>query len=1005
MSFDVEGAKYVGTDDSESYDFRYKFVASADHIITLTVSTTESPFANPGEAIYNLSVSVAQAITSSKVGGTNPVMQGSASFDASRATYTNEYIGGGFYVHYEAEGSGPDEYVNTAFSVEVYLVPVINLSSNATSVIKVNETSPDVWTPVTVAFHGTLIPYHCDATVDIRANGSEYNGDDASYDTFLPPPPNVCTSGYFRFFCLDPSGRFNFTLTFGAALFVALRGPQGKTRYSIRVNSTDFLGGENGHMPASYVNQTYLKLLVSESPAINFTVEYVPLAPNTLETLQVYPTQGNTTYMTLDYQGKGLSSPIHVAVVPDSNFPRALSISFELVGGHMYTSTLDITPSPDGISDIFVNATLNCSTGLCTSSNGLNFPESYTVKIMASSGTYAQIVKLPLQLVKAKWLVMLYAEADSIPNLEPEILYNVEEMINVSRDVPTPQVGMLVLLKLLVAAPGYYAFAHGNKFESGTLVRPKLATWGVASLPAHRTQLYQIVEGKLKKVGPDWVSATDLNLSDYNTLHKFINKSMTIIPAERNQLIIADHGGGIAGVAWDYSKGDKQMSIPSLTRAFQRITPELDVLSFDACLMAQIEVLYNLKDSAKYFTVSDLPSPGYGYAYDEFLAQLSDNPSISTVDYLKVIVSTFGDRYDGSTVVDHFTRKENATLAAVDASGLQAVKTTMDALSNLLVRDYGRNDPTFNYTMNQIIKNTWAAGKNWPYVDAYDFASRLATNTGITDTQLKIDSQDVMAAVSRAVLANVTDYYLRGVRTTAGYHGVTALLWSKTGVEKGIYGVFMKYELGTTFGTTTTWPDLVKSYNMSNPSYFQNLVAVILRHVGLELFLNVYDSAGRHVGINESLAVLSRDAIDTQIPGASYFDFHNGTAEILLPANTTSFRVEVDGGYMQEAQESFNVTYRAFQNGILVSSKTVGASMTQGSVAEASATFQNRVLQVGNFAVTTSTYTPTTSSSGGGSAIPEFPVQFGFTLLATVVIVASYVLARRGVRIGKQPPV
>jgi hypothetical protein len=32
---------------------------------------------------------------------------------------------------------------------------------------------------------------------------------------------------------------------------------------------------------------------------------------------------------------------------------------------------------------------------------------------------------------------------------------------------------------------------------------------------------------------------------------------------------------------------------------------------------------------------------------------------------------------------------------------------------------------------------------------------------------------------------------------------------------------------------------------------------------------------------------------------------------------------------------------------------------------------------------------------GSGTGIPEFPVQFGFTLLATVVIVASYVLARR----------
>lgn len=46
-----------------------------------------------------------------------------------------------------------------------------------------------------------------------------------------------------------------------------------------------------------------------------------------------------------------------------------------------------------------------------------------------------------------------------------------------------------------------------------------------------------------------------------------------------------------------------------------------------------------------------------------------------------------------------------------------------------------------------------------------------------------------------------------------------------------------------------------------------------------------------------------------------------------------------------------------------------------------------------------------TSSSGSGTGIPEFPVQIGFTLLVTVVIVMSYLFAKRGLQIGKQAPV
>jgi hypothetical protein len=48
------------------------------------------------------------------------------------------------------------------------------------------------------------------------------------------------------------------------------------------------------------------------------------------------------------------------------------------------------------------------------------------------------------------------------------------------------------------------------------------------------------------------------------------------------------------------------------------------------------------------------------------------------------------------------------------------------------------------------------------------------------------------------------------------------------------------------------------------------------------------------------------------------------------------------------------------------------------------------------------TRSSSTTSSEGYSGVPEFPVQLGFTMLATVAIVASYVFARRNLRIGKQ---
>jgi len=48
--------------------------------------------------------------------------------------------------------------------------------------------------------------------------------------------------------------------------------------------------------------------------------------------------------------------------------------------------------------------------------------------------------------------------------------------------------------------------------------------------------------------------------------------------------------------------------------------------------------------------------------------------------------------------------------------------------------------------------------------------------------------------------------------------------------------------------------------------------------------------------------------------------------------------------------------------------------------------------------------TPPSTSTSSGGGIPEFPIQFGFTLLVTVAIVTSYVFARCNLRNGKRPP-
>ena len=245
------------------------------------------------------------------------------------------------------------------------------------------------------------------------------------------------------------------------------------------------------------------QLVSSDCPAINEDLTWesnVVLASLTIgaepTTLNVYPTQSNFTSFQLNYGGYELTSPIHVEAIQDSNYPGFLIVSFREHGTkEFFQNSTDISPSSSDQSLIDVNVTIVCSTGGCVDNGVSSLPMNYNLVIVASSGDYSQNATVPLQLLKAKWLVMLYSEQDTTPILESTMLYNIQEMINVSKDVGSPKVGMLVLLDLLYDAPGSYQ--AGNYADSTS--RPTQDVWGISTIPSGTTQLYQVVNGNFQK--------------------------------------------------------------------------------------------------------------------------------------------------------------------------------------------------------------------------------------------------------------------------------------------------------------------------------------------------------------------------------------------------------------------------------------------------------------------------------------------------------------------------
>jgi hypothetical protein len=184
----------------------------------------------------------------------------------------------------------------------------------------------------------------------------------------------------------------------------------------------------------------------------------------------------------------------------------------------------------------------------------------------------------------------------------------------------------------------------------------------------------------------------DLNTGRVATLVDFVDWSVRNFPADRYALVLWGHGSGhddqdvyrlargnisprlAARLAQDRigffgrtrramlerngpNKGygfdstaadflDNRELKRAVTSIAKRIDRPLDLLGFDACLMANTEVAYQLRGLVKWIAASEQTEPGDGWAYREAFKGLATKPGQEAKILGKAIVHSFGDAYD-----------------------------------------------------------------------------------------------------------------------------------------------------------------------------------------------------------------------------------------------------------------------------------------------------------------------------------------------------------------------
>ena len=153
-------------------------------------------------------------------------------------------------------------------------------------------------------------------------------------------------------------------------------------------------------------------------------------------------------------------------------------------------------------------------------------------------------------------------------------------------------------------------------------------------------QIYQLKDGKMVRLEDNY-GTNAMTSPDY--LAKFIKYCAKNFPANRNELILWDHGGGsISGYGYDEKNVRAgSMDLAEIQSALKAGGVTFDFIGFDACLMATVETGLMLSDYADYMIASEEAEPGVGWYYTNWLGQLEADPSMSTLDVGKNIADDF----------------------------------------------------------------------------------------------------------------------------------------------------------------------------------------------------------------------------------------------------------------------------------------------------------------------------------------------------------------------------
>jgi len=209
------------------------------------------------------------------------------------------------------------------------------------------------------------------------------------------------------------------------------------------------------------------------------------------------------------------------------------------------------------------------------------------------------------------------------------------------------------------------------------------------------------------------------NMGDKQTLYDFLSFANENYPADRIVVLFWNHGGGsVSGAEFDELFNDDSLTLDEMYEAFTGVwdiseeDPPIEIIGFDTCLMATIDVAATFSGIAKYLVASEELEPANGWNYSEWIGALAENPYMDGAELGRIICDSYyagceeeGTEKDITLSVTDLT-KLGTLLKAYDAFGAECLFAVMEDSSFLSQfaraakksENYGGNTKEQGYT-------------------------------------------------------------------------------------------------------------------------------------------------------------------------------------------------------------------------------------------------------------------------------------------------------------------